>query len=190
MKEAVIFKSAAIIIIALIAIFSVCGSGQIIKNEKETIHLIFLKQKVLDFAKKYSDEDVIVVSKQDHLLYYCKNGRVVKNASWNGFTYNFPVKVALASRYYKTPEGEMYIDRKNPYSKYILFLSFSTPGAYGIHSAPTQYKAYLDKMEKNDPNFTFATKKDDTRGCVQVENRVIKYLYANVDVKTPVLVMP
>ncbi|PIS28506.1 L,D-transpeptidase, partial [Candidatus Saganbacteria bacterium CG08_land_8_20_14_0_20_45_16] len=30
----------------------------------------------------------------------------------------------------------------------------------------------------------------DTRGCVQVENRVIKYLYAQVDVDTPVIIMP
>ena len=45
-------------------------------------------------------------------------------------------------------------------------------------------------MEALNPYFKFATKKDDTRGCVQVENRVIKYLYAQVDVDTPVIIMP
>ncbi|MFH1825912.1 MAG: L,D-transpeptidase [bacterium] len=155
----------------------------------EEIRLLYLKQQALEFAQKYSDQDAIVVSKKDHLLYYFRNGRLVTNDRWNGFTYNFPVKVALAMPGYDTPEGEMFIDRKNPYSKYVLFLSFSGPYAYGIHSEATKYKNYMEKMERINPNFMFATKKDNTRGCVQVENRIIKYLFSKVDIKTPVLVM-
>jgi len=179
-----------IIIIILCALISIISHSPRLETDQEQIRLLYLKQKALDFAKKYKGEDVIVVSKKDHLLYYCRKGKIVKNEKWNGFTYDFPVKVALASRYYRTPEGEMFIDGKNPGSRYIRFLSFSGPGAYGIHSAETRYKNYLEQMEKKDPNFVFATRKDDTRGCVQVENRVIKYLFANVDVNTPVLVMP
>lgn len=156
----------------------------------EQVRLLYLKQRVQTFADKYKGQDVIVVSKKDHLLYYVRNGQIVKNERWNGFTYNFPVKVALASKYYDTPEGEMFIDTKNPYSKYILFLSFSGPGDYGIHSAETKFKSYLEKMEKINPHFKFATLKDNTRGCVQVENRIIQYLYSKVKVNTPVLVMP
>ena len=188
MKYALKYNKNALIILCVLIIFAsfISHTG----TKKEHIKLLYLKQKVLEFAHKYRNEDVIVVSKKDHLLYYCRKGRIVKNEKWNGFSYNFPVKVALASRYHWTPEGEMFIDGKNPYSRYIRFLSFSYPGAYGIHSAPTKYKAYLEKMEKKDPDFIFATKKDDTRGCVQVENRVIKYLFAKVDVATPVLIMP
>ncbi|MBI5700432.1 L,D-transpeptidase [Candidatus Saganbacteria bacterium] len=156
----------------------------------ESVRLLYLKQKVLEFAGKYNDKDVIVVSKKDHLLYYCKNGDIVTNDNWNGFKITFPVKVSLASKYYKTPEGEMFIDDKNPNSRYILFLHFSYPGAYGIHSAQTRLRSYLEANEKKDPDFEFVTKKDDTRGCVAVENRVIKYLYAKVEPKTPVLIMP
>jgi len=178
------------ILCLLILILAFINHGKKIEDEKGYVHLLYLKQNVLKFAQKYKAEDVIVVSKKDHLLYYCRKGKIVKNEKWNGFTYNFPVKVALASRYYRTPEGEMFIDGKNPGSRYIRFLSFSGPGAYGIHSAETKYKAYLENMEEKNPNFVFATRKDDTRGCVQVENRVIKYLFANVDVNTPVLVIP
>jgi len=186
-----LFKRKTLVILGiLIFLISFAGHVRNASQEKEFIRLLYLKQSALDFARKYKGEDVIVVSKKDHLLYYFRKGKIVRNEKWNGFTYDFPVKVALASRYYRTPEGEMFIDSKNPGSRYILFLSFSGPGAYGIHSAETKYKAYLDNMEKKDPNFVFATKKDDTRGCVQVENRVIKYLFANVDVNTPVLVMP
>lgn len=113
---------------------------------------------------------------------------MVRNAEWQGFTYTFPVKVALASQYYKTPEGEFKVETKNNHSQFIKFLGFK--GAYGIHSAPTRFKNFLDKMEALNPYFKFATKKDDTRGCVQVENRVIQYLYANVEVDTPVIIMP
>ena len=179
------------LIIVLISMASFLPfKARIINNEKQEIRLLFLKDQVTRFAQKYHHQDSIVVSKQDHLLFYFKKGKIVKNDRWNGFTYNFPVKVALAGQFYKTPEGEMFIEEKNPYSRYILFLKLSYPGAYGIHSAPTRFRAFLNKMEKIDPNYKFATLKDDTRGCVQVENRVIKYLYAQVEVKTPVLILP
>jgi lipoprotein-anchoring transpeptidase ErfK/SrfK len=163
----------------VIASFIFTGDGMEMRNEREFVRLLFLQQRVLEFAAKYRNQDTIVVSKQDHLLYYCQNGAVVSN---------FPVRCALSSRYFKTPEGEFQIETKNSSSRYILFLGFK--GNYGIHSAPTAYRSYLEKMEALYPNFTFATKKDDTRGCVQVENRVIKYLFARVDEKTPVLIMP
>ncbi|MFC1571947.1 L,D-transpeptidase [Candidatus Margulisiibacteriota bacterium] len=178
-----------IISILLICLVVIVGYTNRIENEKEAVRLPYLRQQVLQFANKYRNQDVIVVSKKDHLLYYLRNGKLVRNEKWNGFTINFPVKVALAMPGYDTPEGEMFIDRKNPYSKYVRFLSFSGPGAYGIHSEATKYKTHMERMEKLDPNFEFATKKDNTRGCVQVENRIIKYLFSKVDVKTPVLVL-
>lgn len=158
--------------------------------KKEALRLIFLQHLVLDFAEKYNDRNVIVVSKKEHLLYYCEKGKIVKNDQWNGFNYSFPVKVSLAGRYYRTPEGLMHIDRKNNRSQYTLFLGLSLPGAYGIHGASTHLASFLERMEKLDPNFIFVTKKDDTRGCVAVENRVIRYLFAKVDLDTPVLILP
>lgn len=181
------------ILITLIIILIAIGGFSFrksIKNEKGDISLLYLQFKVLEFANKYRNEDVIVVSKRDHLLYYCRNGEVVRNEWWNGFVFNFPVKVSLSSPYYHTPEGEMFISLKNPNSRYILFLGLSYPGTYGIHSAATHLASYLEREEKKNPEFSFVTKKDDTHGCVAVENRIIKYLYANVDERTPVLIMP
>jgi lipoprotein-anchoring transpeptidase ErfK/SrfK len=156
----------------------------------EAVRLLYLKRLVLDFASRYKDQSVIVVSKKEHLLYYCENGRIVENDFWGGSNYAFPVKVSLAGRYYRTPEGQMYIDRKNDRSRYTLFLGLSLPGAYGIHGASTYLRSFLEKMEQVDPNLTFVTKKDDTRGCVAVENRVIRYLFAKVGLNTPVLILP
>jgi len=182
-------KKLLVLIICFMAFTHILpGLSEKIAAKKNQAHLIFFKQKVRDFAWKYKDRDVIVVSKKDHLLYYCRNGRLVQNEEWNGFTYDFPVKVSLADKWYRTPEGEMFVDNKNKWSRYTLFLSLSNPGAYGIHGAPTHLSSYLNKMEKKDPDLLFVTKKDNTRGCVAVENRVIKYLFAQVDVGTPVLI--
>lgn len=179
-----------ILALCLVGIAIPSWHWKLIRDEKRDVRLLYLRERIRDFSVKYQNEDCIVVSKSDHLLYYCRRGEVVKNDVWNGFVYNFPVKVALAGKYYRTPEGEMFIDDKNQNSRYILFLKFSHPGAYGLHSAETRYRGFLEKMERIYPNFIFATKKDDTRGCVQVENRVIKYLFSKVDLNTPVLIIP
>ena len=84
----------------------------------------------------------------------------------------------------------MFIDSKNERSRFTLFLHLSVPGAYGIHGAATNLASFLNKMEYLYHDFNFVTKKDDTRGCVAVENRVIKYLYAKVGVNTPVWILP
>ena len=180
----------SIFICSLLVIIVLAKATNLPSPKKEAIRLAYLKQLVLDFAGRYQEQSIIVVSKKDHLLYYCANGKIVENDQWHGFTYNFPVKVSLASRFYRTPEGLLYVDRKNNRSRYTLFLGLSLPGAYGIHGASTQLASFLDKMESLYPNFSFVTKKDDTRGCVAVENRVIKYLFAKVSLNTPVLILP
>lgn len=183
-------KNILIIIILALLLLIILTTDIKKAGKKDEIRLIYLKQKVLDFARKYNDRPVIVVSKKEHLLYYCEKGKIVENDRWQGFSFSFPVKVSLASKYYRTPEGEMSVDRKNANSRYTLFLGLSIPGAYGIHGAATHLASYLNLMEKLNPNFSFVTRRDDTRGCVAVENRVIKYLFARVGLNTPVLIIP
>jgi len=184
-------KTLAAFMIAILSIFVLIGHVEKVQEDPEKVTLEYLKHVVLDFAQKHKDEkDVIVVNKNAHLLYYVRDGKIVENANWNGFKISFPVKISIAGKYYRTPEGEMFVDRKNPYSQYTRFLSLSVPGAYGIHGAPTYLKNYIAKKEKEDPNLVLVTKQDNTRGCVAVENRVMYYLYSQVDVNTPVLITP
>jgi len=147
-----------------------------------------LDQKVQAIADKFSDGDVIVVSKKDHLLYYCRNGFIVNGDRFGGFVYNFPVPVSLGVNNRWTPVGKFKVYVKNPQSKFTLFLGFL--GNYGIHGAETRLASKLKNLEKLDPDLTYVTRKDNTLGCVAVENRVIRYLYANVEVDTPVYIMP
>lgn len=149
--------------------------------------LSILEPKVQEIAQKYSDGEVLIVSKKDHLLYYCRKGLIVRGDRWGGFVFSFPVPVSLGANNRWTPEGEFNIYTKNPRSRYTLFLGFL--GQYGIHGAETRLASKLNYMESIHPNYTFVTKKDNTRGCVAVENRVIKYLFAQVAVDTPVIIM-
>jgi len=148
----------------------------------------FLDQKVQAIADRYSNGDVIVVSKKDHLLYYCRKGLIVNGDRFGGFVYNFPVPVSLGVNNKWTPVGKFKVYVKNPQSKFTLFLGFL--GNYGIHGAETKLASKIKNMEKLNPDLTYVTRKDNTLGCVAVENRVIRYLYANVEVNTPVYIMP
>lgn len=86
------------------------------------------KIRVQLFSAKHGGKDVIVVFKDSRLLYYVKDGRIVRDDNWEGFEFDFPVRIALGSRsYYWTPEGEYYICQKNPYSRFIKFLGISYP---------------------------------------------------------------
>jgi hypothetical protein len=148
----------------------------------------FLEDRVKAVAAKHSDGDVIVVSKRDHLLYFCRKGLIVREDRWGGFVFSFPVPVSLGVNNRWTPEGQFSVYTKNPNSRYTLFLGFK--GLYGIHGAETRLASRLNMMEAFYPDYRFVTRKDQTLGCVAVENRVIRYLYAQVDVNTPVLIMP
>ncbi len=147
----------------------------------------FIDRKVQEIADRYSNGDVIVVSKKDHLLYYCHRGLIVRDDQFGGFVFNFPVPVSLGVNNHWTPEGEFRVYTKNAQSRFTLFLGFC--GLYGIHGADTRLASKIDHLESLDPDLKYVTKKDNTLGCVAVENRVIRYLFAKVDVNTPVLIM-
>ena len=88
-----------------------------------------LDQKVKELAGKFSNGDLIVVVKKDHLLYYCRKGAIVRHDRYGNFVYNFPVPVSLGVDNRWTPEGMFKIYVKNPKSQYTLFLGFL--GEYG-----------------------------------------------------------
>ncbi|MFA4966680.1 MAG: L,D-transpeptidase, partial [Candidatus Margulisiibacteriota bacterium] len=69
----------------------------------------FLDDKVQELASRYSNGDVIVVSKKDHLLYYCHKGLIVRGDRFGGFVFNFPVPVSLGVNNKWTPEGKFKV---------------------------------------------------------------------------------
>lgn len=189
-----------------------------------------LEGRVMEFASKYPNEDCIFIVKSKHIIYYCKNGQIVRNVNWCGFDLNFPAPIAIGmGGRYETPVGEYYICQKTSASRYTLFLGLSWPnvadvnravelgyrlnaydckriivanalklqppwdtamgGSYGIHGAPTYMKYAVDRMERANPNLIYVTKRDNTRGCVAIEHRYLRFLFANVDEGTPVQIV-
>lgn len=147
------------------------------------------QKKVLNFIEKNKEDECLIVDKEKHLLYYIRNGKIIKNDPWNGRLYSFPVPISIArGGRYKTPEGEFFIDVRNRWSRYTRFLGFSYPGAYGIHAGPTYLARYYERLEKRNPKGRYVTRRDDTRGCVATETLVMRYLFANVKLKTPLFI--
>lgn len=186
-KKATLVLCGFILILSGIAVFKTVSY---IPEAAPAVNFIVrqgLESKVQEIADRFSDGDVLVVSKKDHLLYFCRRGLIVRGDRWGGLVFNFPVPVALGTNNRWTPEGRFTIYTKNDRSRYTLFLGFL--GQYGIHGAETRLASKLNFIETLNPNYTYVTKKDNTRGCVAVENRVIKYLFAQVQVDTPVIIM-
>lgn len=117
----------------------------------------FLDQKVMEIAEKRADGNIIIVSKKDHLLYYCRKGLIVRGDRFGGFVFNFPVPVSLGANNNWTPEGEFRVYTKNPQSRFTLFMGFL--GLYGIHGADTRLASKLNYLESLNPNFRYVTQK-------------------------------
>jgi murein L,D-transpeptidase YafK len=92
----------------------------------------------------------------------------------------------------KTPEGDFYIDRRNPNSDFHLSLGISYPqphhraaarelgksagGDIFIHGGPRR------GVDRNGPDWT--------AGCIAVTNREMEDIYAMVRVGTPISIYP
>jgi len=96
----------------------------------------------------------------------------------------------------RTPEGEYFIDDKNPKSKFYLNLGISYPndedrrnayqtgkepgGDIKIHGLPKGY-GWIGKFHKF---------KDWTAGCIAVSNKEIREIYDLVEIGTPIKINP
>ena len=90
----------------------------------------------------------------------------------------------------RTPEGEYFIDRRNPNSQWYLSIGISYPneedrarareagvnpgGDIFIHGTPREYRR----------------EEDWTVGCIAVKNREMRHIYAAVQIGTPITIHP
>ena len=90
----------------------------------------------------------------------------------------------------KTPEGDYFIDRKNPNSAFHLSLGISYPNAQDIAEARALGKSPGgDIFIHGTPN-RFNQTQDWTWGCIAVTNREMEDIYAMVDIGTPISIYP
>ncbi|MHA6264304.1 L,D-transpeptidase family protein [Arenibacterium sp. CAU 1754] len=131
--------------------------------------------------KSYNGPDVtaVVVNKAARKLYLLNDELVLKSYKIDmGFA---PDGDKLHEGDGKTPEGNYFIDRRNPNSSFHLSLGISYPNAQDIAEARALGKEPGgDIFIHGQPNSERAKGEDWTAGCIAVKNREIEDIYAMV----------
>ncbi len=129
----------------------------------------------------------IQVFKADRTMLLINQGVVVKK-------YNFKLGFApIGKKQFegdgKTPEGDYYIDRKNPDSKYYLSVGISYPNVSDRANAKGKNPGG-DIFIHGTPRRYWFTRKDWTWGCIAVSNREIEEIYSMVEIGTKISIFP
>ena len=128
----------------------------------------------------------VIVQKEDRKLHLLHHDKVLKT---------YPVELGFAPEGDKkiegdgkTPEGNYYIDRRNPNSSFHLSLGISYPNPQDVAEAKALGKSPGGDIfihgrpngnpRKNDPDWT--------AGCIALKNRHMEWIYAMVDTGTPI----
>ncbi|TCK99890.1 L,D-transpeptidase-like protein [Shimia isoporae] len=91
----------------------------------------------------------------------------------------------------RTPEGQYWIDRRNPNSAFYLSIGISYPNADDRAYAKSQGKSPGgDIFIHGQPELFKAGKDDWTAGCISVTNREMRDIYAMVKNGTQVWIYP
>ena len=86
----------------------------------------------------------------------------------------------------RTPEGEYFIDRKNPNSSFHLSIGISYPNEVDRAKAHAQGVSPGGDIFIHGTPKLFSRDRDWTWGCLAVKNREMEDIYAMVNVGTPI----
>ncbi|MGR3712168.1 MAG: L,D-transpeptidase family protein [Shimia sp.] len=141
--------------------------------------------------KSYNGPEVtrIVVFKEDRRMHLMHHDRVLKS---------YDIDLGFAPEQHKqfegdgrTPEGQYWIDRRNPNSKFYLSIGINYPNAADRAYARSQGKSPGgDIFIHGQPELFSADKSDWTAGCISVTNREMRDIYAMVNKGTQVSIYP
>lgn len=90
----------------------------------------------------------------------------------------------------RTPEGEYFIDRRNPNSEYYLSLGISYPNEEDIAAAEEAGVDPGGDIFIHGTPRAFRRSDDWTAGCIAVSNREMRQIYAMVEDGTPIRINP
>ena len=131
----------------------------------------------------------ILVFKENRHMYLMHHDEVLKGYDIDlGFT---PVGHKEERGDGRTPEGDYFIDRRNPNSEFYLSLGISYPTASEKRSAK---EAGVDPggdiFIHGRPNKFKIGGPDWTAGCIAVTNKEMRKIYSMVRVGTPISIYP
>lgn len=90
----------------------------------------------------------------------------------------------------KTPEGQYWIDRKNPNSAYHLSVGISYPNERDRSYARSQGRSPGGDIFIHGTPRRYERVRDWTAGCIAVDNREIEEIYSMVRTGTPIVILP
>lgn len=90
----------------------------------------------------------------------------------------------------RTPEGEYFIDRRNPNSNFYLSIGISYPNPEDIAQARERGVSPGGDIFIHGTPRPFRRMEDWTVGCIAVSNREMRQIYAMVRDGTPILIHP
>lgn len=141
--------------------------------------------------KTYNGPEVthVVVYKERHKMYLMHNDKVLERYDIElGFA---PTGDKLIEGDGKTPEGNYFIDRRNPNSLFYLSIGISYPNAEDIAQAKALGKPPGgDIFIHGGRRSTDSKKPDWTAGCISVSDRQMRDIYAMVKNGTPITIYP
>lgn len=131
----------------------------------------------------------VIVSKSERQMHLLHHDRVLKT---------FPIDLGFAPQGHKhfegdgrTPEGDYFIDRRNPNSSFHLSIGISYPNAADRAFARAHGKhPGGDIFIHGFPNGATPTRRDWTAGCIAVTNAEMEKIYAMVRDGTPIRINP
>ena len=131
----------------------------------------------------------IVVYKAAHRMHLFNNGNTLKSYDMSlGFA---PVGHKQFEGDGKTPEGEYFIDRRNPKSRFHLSIGISYPNKDDIAYAKSQGKQPGGEIFiHGKTGYKGDNKGDWTWGCIAVTDREIEEIYSMVRDGTPIHIFP
>ena len=141
--------------------------------------------------RSYNGPEVtyVVVNKADRKMFLFNNQRVLNDYDVDlGFA---PIGDKFFEGDGRTPEGNYFIDRRNPNSKFHLSIGISYPNAEDRAEAKALGKPPGGDIFIHGKSNPLKRKRDDwTWGCIAVPNHEIELIYAMVKNGTSIQINP
>jgi len=144
-------------------------------------------------TRRYSGPDVthVEVRKADRVMYLWSHGAVIHEYKISlGFTPAGPKQFEGDG---KTPEGQYFIDRRNPESDFYLSLGISYPNARDVAFAKSQGKEpggdiFIHGLGVGGQRHARLRKPDWTAGCIAVSNHDMAEMFRMIPLWTPITI--
>ncbi len=137
--------------------------------------------------------DEIVIVKSDRKMFLLHDNKIIKTYDVNLGQNPYGHKQKRGDM--RTPEGEYYIDGRNPYSEFYLSLHISYPDREDRENAKERDHdpgdhIVIHGMRGRGTRGDFRQAGDWTEGCIAVTNADMHEIYHWVDVGTPITIYP